>query len=854
MSYLQNTTLLQSTRGHSKLDSKATNQVPVGKQTNDSRSLRSRSSIAALVNLVRNPVATVGEAVENWYDGLTAEERTRKQQFEDTIHILCLRLRSATNYDDWKAAAIKLDELECNNAWKTVVESAEYDDRLVGARLRQLDEARISCDVGRMLFLVRTALTRGLGDMGNLHLYKHTHIGTKDLIERYITSALDTLDALLDISAKAKCDGLETKHILEQVLSARQAFGRSALLLSGGATFGMNHIGVLKALWERHLLPRIISGASAGSIVCAVLCTRTDEEMPDLLASFCHGDLAVFEEEGNEDGLMRKIARFLKFGALFDISHLTRVMKDMLGDLTFQEGYNRTRRILNICVSSASLYELPRLLNYVTAPNVLIWSAVAASCSVPLIFSAASLLAKDPKTGEAVPWNPSPQQWIDGSVDNDLPMTRLAEMFNVNHFIVSQVNPHVVPFLIKEEDTIAKEAQQSTASLAAAPTWVHSMTHFAKGEALHRMHMMSEMGIFPNTLTKAVSVLSQKYSGDITIFPEISYADFPRMLSNPTPEFMEQAMLCGERATWPKLSRIRNHCAIELALDDAVQKLRTRVVFSSSQADLRLGAYVRSNSDTKSRRSLDHARSGRSRRKMSQNSELDAVVKDFRDGRIKMQNVALRNKVLSLNTHPSELNGAKHALPNNHPPQSISTELKSSPFLQPYPNYDIISSGAETSNISTSDYDTDVSSPIDSPYSSTSPVMPELWPDSRQLFPHATQPNTPAGDRYQSAIWSPLADASPGGLGHSRSPSASKKSLSMTPGDEVSPTTRPSSPEQKYKRLYHNAKSRLKASLPIEPLPTTPASNTGVKRFNAMGFQIDMSGTRGMVLRKKSRD
>ena len=424
-------------------------------------------------------------------------------------------------------------------------------------------------------------------------------------------------------------------------------------------------------------------------------------------------------------------------------------------------------------------------------------------------------------------------------------MTRLAEIFNVNHFIVSQVNPHVVPFLIKEEDTIAKEAQQSTASLAAAPTWVHSMTHFAKEEALHRMHMMSEMGIFPNTLTKAVSVLSQKYSGDITIFPEISYADFPRMLSNPTPEFMEQAMLCGERATWPKLSRIRNHCAIELALDDAVQKLRTRVVFSTSQADLRLGAYVRSNSDTKSRRSLDQARGGRSRRKMSQNSDFDAVVQNFRNGRTKVQNNAPRNKVLSLNTRTSDLNG---------PPQSISTKLESSPFLQPNPTYDIVSSGAETSNLSTSDYDTDVSSPIDSPYSSTSPTIPELWPESRQLFPHATQPNTPAGERYRSAIWSPLANTPFAASGDNKSPSTSKKTLPVTPGDEVSPTTTPSSPEQKYKRLFHNAKSRLKSSPPVLPPPLTPAPNTGVKRFSTMGFQIDMSGTRGMVLRKKSRE
>ena len=32
--------------------------------------------------------------------------------------------------------------------------------------------------------------------------------------------------------------------------------------------------------------------------------------------------------------------------------------------------------------------------------------------------------------------------YSDGSIENDLPMQQLSEQFNVNHFIVSQVNPH----------------------------------------------------------------------------------------------------------------------------------------------------------------------------------------------------------------------------------------------------------------------------------------------------------------------------------------------------------------------------------------------------------------------------
>jgi TAG lipase/steryl ester hydrolase/phospholipase A2/LPA acyltransferase len=138
----------------------------------------------------------------------------------------------------------------------------------------------------------------------------------------------------------------------------------------------MNHIGVLKALFELESLPRVISGASAGSIVCAVLCVHTDEEMPEILANFGNGKLDVFEAAGKKLSLYERLKKFIRFGTIFDIVHLKTVTDELLGKMTFQEAYNRTRRVLNICVSSADVYELPRLLNYVTAPNVIISSAV----------------------------------------------------------------------------------------------------------------------------------------------------------------------------------------------------------------------------------------------------------------------------------------------------------------------------------------------------------------------------------------------------------------------------------------------------------------------------------------------
>ncbi len=41
--------------------------------------------------------------------------------------------------------------------------------------------------------------------------------------------------------------------------------------LSGGAYLGYYHMGVIKALFAEGLLPRVISGASAGSIMTALI-------------------------------------------------------------------------------------------------------------------------------------------------------------------------------------------------------------------------------------------------------------------------------------------------------------------------------------------------------------------------------------------------------------------------------------------------------------------------------------------------------------------------------------------------------------------------------------------------------
>src|SRR3546814_9307188 len=72
-------------------------------------------------------------------------------------------------------------------------------------------------------------------------------------------------------------------------------------------------------------------------------------------------------------------------------AQLERCLEANIGDLTFAEAFNRTHRIVSITVSPAEAHQQGRLLNYLTAPHVLLRKAVLASCAVPGIFAPVQL-------------------------------------------------------------------------------------------------------------------------------------------------------------------------------------------------------------------------------------------------------------------------------------------------------------------------------------------------------------------------------------------------------------------------------------------------------------------------------
>ena len=83
--------------------------------------------------------------------------------------------------------------------------------------------------------------------------------------------------------------------------------------------------------------------------------------------------------------MMRKLKRLFSEGMLLDITVVQEFVKDNIGDVTFRESYDKTGVILNITVSGNQEHQQDRLLNYLTAPDVVIWSAVGCSCSIPVV-------------------------------------------------------------------------------------------------------------------------------------------------------------------------------------------------------------------------------------------------------------------------------------------------------------------------------------------------------------------------------------------------------------------------------------------------------------------------------------
>lgn len=98
------------------------------------------------------------------------------------------------------------------------------------------------------------------------------------------------------------------------------------------------------------------------------------------------------------------VLNYVRTGAMHDVTFFQKRLRAILGDITFQDAYDRSGgRMLCVAVCATREGERPRLLNYLTAPHLIVWSAVAASCAFPGLFAPQPLLAKS-RCGSLVPW------------------------------------------------------------------------------------------------------------------------------------------------------------------------------------------------------------------------------------------------------------------------------------------------------------------------------------------------------------------------------------------------------------------------------------------------------------------
>ncbi|KAJ0401582.1 hypothetical protein P43SY_008657 [Pythium insidiosum] len=486
-------------------------------------------------------------------------------------------MKQASSYSDWKRMARQLDVFEHKTYWKTTISRDEHElcdfDQVkhITAELKRAIDCK---DVKTLAYLVASVVTRNKHGVDNAELHLDCSTGTKQEIEELQGRILEALEMLAGLPS----DVLPTHEKTALFRKLRQSFGGTALCLSGGGSIAMYHMGVIKALLEADMMPNVISGSSGGSITAALAACNTNEEM---LERIIKNDIAVrYFPLGIRwfPPLLDQLEHCIKTGFLVKCSNFERTTRHYFSHpmdsedkkmyYTFQDAFLKTGRHVCITVSASDVtgHKGPKklLLNHINTPHVLLWSAVAVSCSLPGIMKGKKLMARD-HNGNIVPYDAMGQEWVDGSIQHDLPMETMASCFNVTNFIVSQVNPHVVPFV---GDDVHKPTFRKSL--------FHTLESVIAADVRHRLKMLAFLGLFPKIYGHQFSsYFKQNFSGNVTLIPDFVFLEAigVKAILNPTKEDMDRYILGGQRAVWPKLAYIGHLCAIEKCLDRCLEPL-----------------------------------------------------------------------------------------------------------------------------------------------------------------------------------------------------------------------------------------------------------------------------------------
>jgi len=446
------------------------------------------------------------------------------------------------------------------------------------------------------------------------------------------------------LNQNVTAESAELTDRLKLVTKMKLNTGCTALMLSGGGAQAMYHVGTIRALLQSKVwgdIP-VISGTSGGSISAAMCAMKTEEELlRDVCVANVSTDFLCTGQMKKENirwfpTLWEMGRNWLKSRLLVDSKEFKRCCDFYFEDVTFEEAFLRTGKHVCITVSasrSGAGGAQRLLLNHISTPHVTLSSAVAASCALPGVMKPAKLMAKD-GNGNQVVFEVDGVEWIDGSVQADLPFKRISTLFNVSNFIVCQVNFHVVPFL-------NKDYHPSTKSLY----W--QLFQILEWDVRSRALNLARLGLFPRIFGQDVSkVFKQKYHGNITLVPKFTMKHVfgMQVLSNPTAEDMELYITNGQKSAWPYIESIRTILRLEKAIDRCLDLLKER--FHQLPQDLQSKFDV----DSVSSSAVGHHTSYGANNSRQQN------LLKVKVSSLEAENAMLRKKIYMLETSSSKQN------------------------------------------------------------------------------------------------------------------------------------------------------------------------------------------------------
>lgn len=469
---------------------------------------------------------------------------------------LTRQLALAESYEEWKSIALKLDEETGAQEWKFDNRSPYFDAEIIAYRLNLLRRYLAHHRVPDLIYILREGLSHDVANIGHPMLFTSTYIGTKKIIEDYI----DEVCRALKYIASSPCEKTSLQEKISFFENCAQVYGQPAIMFSGGATLGLFHTGVCKVLFEQDLMPKVLSGSSAGAMMTAMLGISSHDDLNQLLTGESFYSEAFHFRNFKE--LMRGN------GGIADVKYLKRFLIENLGDLTFEEAYQKSGYDINISVAPYNAaQEDARIMNKHTSPDLLVWSAVLASCAVPILFPPVRLTSKR-YDGVHTPYLAS-IRWVDGSVRSDFPQEKMARLYNISYTIASQVNPHIVPFMQSDEERYRTDLMSWPKRL---------LRKHGKTVLMDIMNFTREsMGSLPpvrRILDHGYGIVDQRYYGDLNIIGNYSMRHYQYMLQNPRPHLFSILQREGERATWPKVSSIDAHARIGKTIMHCLESLK----------------------------------------------------------------------------------------------------------------------------------------------------------------------------------------------------------------------------------------------------------------------------------------